>query len=101
MFWSFFTGIILFIAYSGDFKASAFYIPAGLAIAIGTNLLWLYMIKGSNDQSEIMTRSFTWDGMRMLIYAVAPIMFMGAPITLNKVAACLLIGLGMILLNFG
>jgi multidrug transporter EmrE-like cation transporter len=93
--------VAVLVAYSAGIKGSFYYLPAGLGIALFTNLIWLWSIKDVNDQGEIMVKSFTWDGMRMLIYALVPVLLLGAPITLNKLLACCLIAAGMALLNFG
>lgn len=89
----------VFVSYSAGLKGTVWFYPVGIGLAICTNLIWLFLVKDINDQSDIMTKAFTWDGMRLIIYALTPVLVLGAPIDLNKVIAVTLIFLGMVMLN--
>lgn len=106
MFFTFLYGIVLYVvavtvAYNTQIKATDYYLPLGLALALATNWLWLMMIRNNPNQSDIMVKGFMWDGMRILIYTIVPILFLGVQFTWNKAFACALIGLGMVLLRIG
>jgi uncharacterized membrane protein len=89
----------VFVSYSSGLKETIWFYPVGLGLAICTNLIWLYLIKDISSKPEIMTKAFTWDAMRLIIYAVTPVLALNAQIDMNKVIAVILIFLGMVMLN--
>lgn len=89
------------VSYSKDFKASHYYFPVGLLLALTVNFLWLYIAKHSPNKESIYVRGLIWDSMIVGSYALLPIAFYGVRLSGFMLVGAVLIVSGLVLVKLG
>lgn len=85
------------ISYFDAFKVSKFYIPAGIAIGIVCNIIWLSIAKNEKNPSLLMLKGLYWDCMLMGVYLLIPFLFFKAQINTTQALGILLVITGLVL----
>lgn len=91
----------VFLSYSEKMKASHWYFPVGILIAIVANVMWLYIAKNSPAKESIYVRGLIWDSMIVGTYTLIPIVFFGVRLSSWTLAGAALIAVGLILTKVG
>lgn len=99
IFYQFFFGFIIYSAmafgtYHEGYKASNYYFPLGILMAIGANFIWLSIARTTESSSALVLRGLYWDVMLTACYLIVPFLFFGA-----KVNSTQAIGIGMVILG--
>lgn len=85
------------LSYSDKVKASHWYYPVGLALAIGCNFLWLYVAKHTPDKHDIYISGLVWDSLIVGCYALIPVLFFGVRFSGATAIGVLLVIVGLFL----
>lgn len=98
----FFAGFLIYclgatITYHPTFKSNPLYFPAGIALAIIGNFLWLNVAKSELNSDSLLIKALIWDAILMMVYLIIPIVFFSARFTTLQAAgiALTVIGLGL------
>lgn len=97
----YFIGLLVYLTtvsmnYSDKAKASFWYYPAGMTLALLSNFLWMYLAKHSLNSNQVYVRGIFWDFMIIFAYSILPIIAYDVKFTTLQ-----LCGAGLILFGFG
>ena len=101
--WFTFIGALLFylagafIAYDTAIKASPWFLPVGITIGIGSNLIWLYVTKLTLDNKQLFLYGLIWDVMMMAAYIVIPLTLFDVVLDWKQIVGTILVVAGLIL----
>lgn len=82
--------------YSDKAKASNWYFPAGMALALVSNSIWMYLAKHSANTNQVYVRGIIWDSMIIFAYSILPIFIFNVRFTIGQS-----FGVAFILFGFG
>lgn len=83
------------ISYHPVVKSSPYYFPIGIICSVINAVLWQTIAKKLINSSEIMIAGFWWDAMIFSVYAIVPLVFFGAKLTLTTVIGLIFIVMGV------
>jgi len=86
-----------YIAYDVAIKASPWFLPAGIAVGIVSNLIWLYVTKITTDNKDLFLYGLVWDVMMMAAYIIVPMLLFDVRLDWKQTVGTILVVLGLIL----
>lgn len=87
------------ISYNSKIKSLSYYYLIGIAFAIVSNFLWLYLAKREVDPSKLVILGLIWDTMLTLTYLVVPFLFYGAVLNKVQLVGLVLTVVGLVLVK--
>ena len=82
--------------YSDKTKVSLWYYPAGMALSLLSNFLWMYLAKHAVNPNQIYIRGILWDSMIIFAYSILPLFVCNIKFTTIQ-----LCGVGFVLFGLG
>ena len=77
-----------------EHRNSVWFIPAGLALAIAGNLLWMFLVLRLNDSGEIAVAGMVWDLIIVATIILVPAI-LGIPLAAHKWAGLIIAAIGI------
>jgi FtsH-binding integral membrane protein len=101
----FITGLITFIAgavmsYSTSFKASPWFMPGWIALALIGVVGWALITKIESEPSKLVMLGLYWDSLMQLTYILVPIFFFSARLSIPQTIGVILVFVGLALTRY-
>lgn len=94
-------GSYAWVTFNPSFKDSWFLVPAGLALAIMGNLLWILIAKKTPNPADLTVYGMAWDAMITVSFVLVPVVLFGVRFSGTSGLGLILAILGIFLMKIG